>query len=246
MSLGHTIVRTPRGAGTWSVQGVTSELNLSERAVVELGGQIGPTGQVGAPGQELVLTLRPRAGVDVAQLRRDLLPFCRPETNTFTLLYVGAVRALELACAYRGGLESLALRLVAPELRWLGGGTQSFALPASTVILGSAATAPTLRLSGAGAVARIRSTFNHGYLVRDLLLNLTLAPGEIVAIDTAALTITSSTRGALLGALQAGSQLASFRLLPDGLNQLELTGDAGVNCQCQYSPAWWSWEDADA
>ncbi len=240
MSLGHTIVRTPRGAGTWSVQGVTSELNLSERAVVELGGQIGPDAR------ELVLTLRPRAGVDVAQLRRDLLPFCRPETNTFTLLYVGAVRALELACAYRGGLESLSLRLRAPELRWLGGGTQSFALPASTVILGSAATAPTLRLSGAGAVARIRSTFNHGYLVRDLLLNLTLAPGEIVAIDTAALTITSSTRGALLGALQAGSQLASFRLLPDGLNQLELTADAGVSCQCQYSPAWWSWEDADA
>ncbi len=251
MTLGDTIALRPqRPVGTWSIQGQPGEVVLSERAAVQvIGGGLPavPDTRALITPRELTLLLRPRGrGESLAALRRNLLPFCRPETALFQLIYAGAQRTLELTCCYRAGLDYLTLQLVAPSPLWSGGAAVLGVATAAVTPACSAAVAPTLLLSGAGSVTRVRNTFSYGFTVLDLLFALTVQPGETIAIDAGRCTVTSTARGSLLHTLLPGSRLASFRLFPSAPNDLTLAAEPGVTLSYRYNPAWWSWEDADA
>lgn len=247
MTLGDTIALRPRVPGIWSVQG-PGEILLSERAAVQVvGGGLPavPDSRALATPRELTLLLRPRGrGESLSALRRDLLPFCRPETPSFQLIYTGAQRSLELSCAYRSGLDELALQLVATNPLW-GSASVAGAAPAVITLGCSATVAPTLVLGGSGAVTRIRNTFAFTNTVLDLLFSLTVQPGETITIDPTRCTIVSTARGSLLETLLPGSRLASFRLFPGAPNDLALTAGPGVTLTYRYNLGWWSWEEAD-
>src|SRR5262249_33695061 len=117
MALGDTIRASPsKAAGAWSIQTSDLSLELSSRAAVTVSGGLllGAT----TPAR-LVLTLQPRGhGENQGTLRRDLLPYVRPEAGGLQITYTGAQRAMYLPCKYVEGLERLELVLEAKAATW--------------------------------------------------------------------------------------------------------------------------------
>jgi hypothetical protein len=117
------------------------------------------------------------------------------------------------------------------------------------VLLGTAASAPTITLTGGatgGTLTNITLS-NEGYtdVYYQLLLDLAISAGQTVLISVARRTMLTLPGGAsALHTLQAGSRLASFFLYP-GSNDLTIAKTGTVVATLQYDARYWSWEDAD-
>jgi ubiquitin-protein ligase len=101
---------------------------------------------------------------------------------------------------------------------------------------GSAATAPTLTLTGPG---RVYQLINYATGER-IFFNLVLNSGETATLDLARRTFTSSFRGNILNTVLPGSSIATFRLLP-GANAINLfIGDATATASLSWRERYWS------
>ena len=253
MRLGETIGIAPRPAGSWWLQTAELALELSAHADVRVAGG----GLLGA-GQArlLTVTLTPRCrGESLAQLRRDLQPYCRPEAGGLTLVYAGAARTVQLPCRYVEGLDTLRLVLAARAATWLSyantmsgrqEGMLSLNTPTWVTPLGTAASAPLFELTYAagGALTSIENSVAGVY---DLAYQIVFAGaqpsgGTKLQVDCARVTVAPA---AYLTLLQPGSTFGSFRLVGGVENVLTVAGANLTSVRYSYYPRFWSWEDAD-
>lgn len=127
--------------------------------------------------------------------------------------------------------------------RFFGQGT---AAAVTTIVNNAAAAAyPVLVLrNNAGTAARIYQLVNTS-TGDGVYFNLTILPGETLTMDLRnnKKTLTSTTRGNLLGAVTPGSNLTSWQLAP-GTNYVSFfAGTSGVEASFYYRPRAWSQDD---
>ncbi len=254
MTLGDTIALRPeRPAGTWSIQSSSMVLDLSSRAAVRvLGG-----GLLGAnQPRRLTVELGPRGrGESLAALRRDLLPFVRPEAGGLTLSYAGKVRTVSLPCRYVEGLDALRLTLVARSSTWRAfadtesgmiEGTLTLGTPTPITPQGTAGTPPWFLCTFAAAGAL--TSIENGVVGVDDLAYTILFGGEQpgvgaeLQVDCARVMVVPA---AYLKLVQPGSAFSSFRLVGGVENILAVAGANLSTVRYGYYPRFWSWEDAD-